>query len=197
MKQLVKSISDKTNEKLKCEIYNIDNQYFTIVLNNKTEYMTNNFNNAFIIAKISVVYYSYISRLNKILYSKGNNEEKWFKIVALLSKLYNEDKKIKNKARIGRIMALSILETIELAFDEIYKVKNKEELKIVYYLNNIRFRDNFYSVLYDIGSFYEPKIAAKNYNKYIKSRNNFIKNKNIKLDLIKEVNITEFEKATA
>lgn len=179
-RELIRTITAKENKKIVCYVNRVDDSYYEVIYNKKSEYLTNNLEAAILVAKVIIVYYQNLGKCNELLYKASTPEEKrWNAILELLRQEYL-------KSPIDKKLSLKIYETLDSNYQEFRNSKTKEDMERLSITATIRAKDNLTKTIYAVISGIEPSTAYKNYNKYLESRNQYIqKNPYLGLDVLK------------
>lgn len=178
-RKLVKTIAAKEDKRIVCYVNRVDDSYYEVVHNRKSEYLTNSLDTAILVAKIIIVYHQNLNKCNELLYKTNNSEDKkWQTVLELLRREYL-------KTPIDKRLSLEIYKTLDSNHQELKDSKSRDDMERLSVAATIRAKDNLMEAIYEITSEIEPNVAFKNYNRYLSSRNPYIqKNPYLGLEIL-------------
>ena len=154
-RELVKTITAKGNRELVCYINRVDDSYYEVVYNRKSEYLTNNLNTAILVAKIIIVYHQNLNKCNELLYKTNIPKEKrWDNVLELLRKEYV-------KSPIDSKISLKIYETLDSNYQGLSDVKTKNDMDKLSIVATITAKDKLMEAISETTSSIEPNTAYK------------------------------------
>jgi len=156
------------------EIYNVNGKYYSVEYKGKEEYYTKDAKLAHSVAGVILFFNKNLKLGTEVFSKQATDEEKWKALLTFLNKEAKD-----NEA--ARDVCMGIYKSLESYYYDSVDKKDDPALNI---RSTIRSKDNLMMAIHRVAATKDPTEALKNFIRYQKSRNQFVTDKKIELELL-------------
>lgn len=172
-KKLVKELKiDRFDGVVK--IFHVNERYFSVEYKGKEEYYTKDENLAHAVAGVILFFFRSLKLGTEVFLKQETDEEKWKAFITFL----NSEAKGNERAR---DVCMGVYKSLEAYYYDTVDKKNDSNINIK---STIRNKDNLILAIHQIAATSNPTEALKNFIRYQKSRNKFVEEREIELELL-------------